>query len=68
MTSVRELTYEERATWGECPVCGAPHGEFCNPDIGFPVGRGLDGFPIPGGTHIGRLRRAPRRVKEVPCE
>lgn len=24
ITPVRELTYEERAKWGTCPICSAP--------------------------------------------
>lgn len=47
----RDLTAEERFIWGECPVCHVPHGEQCEP------GR--------EGAHLGRLTRAPFKVKLV---
>lgn len=54
MKPVREATYEERATWGECPVCHAPDGQWCSPE----------------GTqrvHLGRLMNAPLYVRLVPA-
>lgn len=36
----------EAATYGECPVCRAKEGEFCNPEQGA------------YGTHYGRVRMA----------
>ncbi len=63
----RELTYAERATWGECPVCHAPHGEWCNGEVGIPLGRTLSGNLPSDGVHLGRLQRAPARVKVVPA-
>lgn len=55
MEQARELTYEERATFGECPVCHAPHGERCDGNQGFSFGG-----PKTGGVHLGRLNNAPR--------
>lgn len=64
---IRELTYEQRATWGKCPVCLAPHGERCN-GVGSPqLGHSVNGGPIHQGVHLGRIQRAPIRVREVPA-
>jgi len=46
MITLRELTIEERATWGTCPVCKAEHLERCDCD----------------GAHIARLVNAPQFV------
>lgn len=62
----RDTTYAERATWGECPVCKAQHGEPCNPDIGFSVGLTSAGLPPRDGAHLGRLQHAPRRIELRP--
>ena len=62
---IRESTYEERATWGECPACHAKHGEPCNPDVGIPLGVNINGMPPREGAHLGRLQRAPMRVQLV---
>lgn len=62
---VRELTYEERATWGTCPVCSAPHGEFCNSNVGFSLGRNVNGEIPPNGVHLGRLQNAPLKAQLV---
>lgn len=59
----RELSYNERAAYGECPVCHAKHGERCNPNIGNPWGLNAR----ENGAHLGRLTNAPMRVREVPC-
>jgi len=56
---VRKLTYEERATWGKCPVCQAGPGEWCNPQIGVAMGRTVYGEPPNQGAHMGRLQEAP---------
>lgn len=64
---IRELSYEERAKWGDCPWCGAKDGEACRPEIGFVLGRTVDGKPPTDGVHLGRLQRAPMRVREVPA-
>lgn len=61
----REATFEERATWGECPACHAKHGEWCNPDVGFPLGMNIHGKCAENGVHLGRLQRAPSRVRLV---
>lgn len=47
-----DLTAEEKVTWGECPVCNAPHGERCRQEQG-----------LPPGTHLERLRNAPNRIE-----
>jgi len=59
----RETTYAERATWGECPVCNAKHGVPCDGNIGIALGRNVNGEPAPEGAHLGRLQRAPLRVR-----
>lgn len=65
----RELTYEERATWGTCKVCGAGPGEWCHASVGIQLGQRLDGRPMATGegAHLGRLQDAPLRVKLVAC-
>ena len=62
----RELTYDERATYGECPVCHAKHGEWCDGNIGVPLGQSVSGYPTSNGVHLGRIQRAPMAVREVP--
>jgi hypothetical protein len=64
----RDLTYEERATWGPCPICHAPHGQPCNPEVGLALGRNAHGEIPAGGAHLGRLQRAPDRVRLVPVQ
>lgn len=66
MNNEREATYEERATWGDCPVCHAGHGEWCRA-TGIPLGVKVGGaMPVQGdGAHLGRLQRAPKFVKLV---
>lgn len=56
-----EMTYEERATFGECPVCKAPHGEWCHPEVGIQLGHRVGGGPSRQGegAHLGRLQAAP---------
>jgi hypothetical protein len=46
MIIVKKLTYEERATWGVCPVCNASAGDQCKG----------------GGPHIARLINAPQQI------
>lgn len=58
-TIFKELTYEERATWGECPICQAKHGEWCDGMRGIAVGRTVDGGVPENGVHLGRLNKAP---------
>jgi len=57
----RETTFEERATWGKCPVCGAGQGEWGLSTVGFSLGVIPDGK----GVHLGRLQNAPQLVKLV---
>lgn len=52
----RELSYDERASWGECPSCGAKHGEWCKDAKQGPQ----------HGVHLGRLTNAPLAVREIP--
>ncbi len=61
-----ELTFEERAIWGECPVCHAADGEPCNGDIGIPLGRTINGDLPKGGAHLARLQRAPTIIGIQP--
>ena len=67
-TAPRELTYDERATWGECPVCHAKQGEWCDGAYGIALGRTANGELPEHGVHLGRLQRAPKRVRMVVCE
>jgi hypothetical protein len=62
----RELSFEDRAKWGECPVCHAKDGEACNGHVGILLGRTVSGEPPADGAHLGRLQRAPFVVREVP--
>ena len=65
---IRQLSVDERMTWGNCPVCSATHGTRCNPDVGIALGRTVSGLPPTEGTHLARLQRAPFKVQEVPCD
>ena len=60
----RKLTYEERAVWGECPVCHAKHGEKCDFSVGIPLGVNVNGEHPKDGAHFGRLMNAPYYVSE----
>lgn len=62
----RVLTYDERATYGDCPVCGAAHGERCDSNVGFRFGQTASGSAPADGVHLGRLNSAPFEVLEVP--
>jgi hypothetical protein len=55
-TTIRDLTFEERSVFGECPVCKAKDGEPCDSRKGINLADGNE------GAHLGRLIRAPRRV------
>lgn len=50
---IHDLTYDQRATWGWCPICQVKHGERCKP-----VGSGEQSW-----THTDRIDRAPLRVR-----
>lgn len=60
-----DMTYEERSTFGTCPVCGATQGNLCNPYVGIALGWRADGNVGWGGAHLGRLNNAPRRKKTI---
>ena len=64
----RDTTLEERLTWGDCPICGAKHGEYCLPTA-LQLGTRLDGKPMTQGegVHLARIQHAPRRVRLVPA-
>ena len=66
---VRELSFEERCRWGTCPACSAPHGTACRASVGIQLGTRVDGRKLQDGegAHLGRLNRAPLRVREVPA-
>lgn len=49
------LTYEERSTWGECPICGAKAGVPCTPDT--PANAPAEFTDT--GAHVARLVNAP---------
>lgn len=67
---VRELTFDERSKWGECPTCKAPHGEYYHADVGLQLGVRVDGRRMRDGegVHLSRLQRAPSKVREVAVE
>jgi hypothetical protein len=54
-----KLTYEQRATFGWCPVCQAKPDQWCDPTRGIILGWTVDGRLPPSGVHLGRLQRAP---------
>ena len=51
---MHDLTYDQRAIWGTCPVCRAPHGERCSP---------TDELEAHRWTHGVRIQKAPQRVR-----
>ena len=63
----RETTFEERATWGECPICHAKHGEWCFAEVGFQLGMKISGgrMETGEGVHLARLSKAPMKVKLI---
>ena len=61
--SVHTLTVEELMVWGTCPVCEAPPGEKCYPEVGLSLGSTVHGKPPTNGVHIGRLNAAPKTVR-----
>jgi len=52
-----ELTYDERATWGTCPICNATPGQWCDGEIGLRFGGQIPHH----GVHIARLQAAPTK-------
>lgn len=67
---IKELTWDERITWGECQVCHAKHGESCRSEIGLHMGCRVCGGKVKTGegVHLGRLQHAPSFVRMVGCE
>lgn len=51
---IHDLTYDQRAVWGTCPVCRAKHGERC---------RLYDALGTHEWTHTSRIEQAPARVR-----
>lgn len=62
----RDLTWDERRSWGTCPVCEALHGSPCHPEVGLRLGVTVDGRPPADGVHLGRLQAAPQRIRLTP--
>jgi hypothetical protein len=58
---VEDLTYDERSTWGTCPVCKATEGNPCHLEVGFSLGVNINGERPTKGVHLGRLNNAPER-------
>jgi hypothetical protein len=54
---IKHLTYEERATWANCPICEALHGELCA--VLADDEAGYRDSELGPGVHIGRLVNAP---------
>lgn len=65
---IKELTFEERAIWGECAICGAKHGERCRGEVGIALGQNVRWQPPADGAHLARLNAAPHRVQLVPLK
>lgn len=67
MSRERELTLDDRARWGDCPVCQAKDGEYCHADVGVQMGQHVDGSRMKDGegAHLARLQKAPSVVREV---
>jgi len=67
-TPSREATYAERATWGTCPVCGAPPGISCIGDGEYAVPWLPPEVPTPRSGHLVRYNAAPLRVRLMAAE
>jgi len=67
LTGEKELTFDERARWGECPICKAQPGEYCFATVGLQLGTRADGNRMQDGdgVHMARLQKAPSKVKLV---
>lgn len=61
MIELRKLTYDERAVWGVCPVCGAKPGKPC-------IKMTTDWKPSKllqaKGAHMARLVNAPETAAQ----
>lgn len=62
---IQIMSYEDRARWGVCPSCAAPHGVFCFPPANAYVA--ADQRTIVK-AHLGRLQAAPERVALVAVD
>ena len=60
----RILAFDEHATWGKCPECGAPQGVVCVTADGQPIWN----VPPFDEYHMVRFLRAPLQVCEVAVE
>lgn len=62
---IKQLTFDDRAKWGECPTCGAEDGQYCNADAGIQLGKKVNGerMKTGEGAHLSRLNNAPHKVK-----
>ena len=67
MELIKELTFEDRSTWGDCSVCKAVHGEACDSNVGISLGLNAYGKRPIDGAHLARLQAAPYKIKIVPC-
>ena len=56
-----ELTYDERATYGTCPVCKKGPSQWCDGSMGLSFG----GQMPEHGVHLGRLQAAPKEKSTV---
>lgn len=56
----RPATFEERATWGNCPVCGAKSGQRCLTKNATIVAENKDNW-----AHFERIDKAPTSVRLV---
>lgn len=61
----RSATWEERRTWGTCPICSAPPGSPCNPSVGLLLGHPATEAELDAGVHLLRLQAAPHFVQLV---
>ncbi len=59
---IKTLTIDERAIWGDCPVCGAKHGEPCDPTQGVSLGVSAEFAETGPCAHAARLLNAPQRA------
>jgi hypothetical protein len=57
---IQQLTYEDRAVYGTCPVCSAQPGEPCDMSQGIPLDVPTELSDT--GTHTARLINAPTQA------
>lgn len=65
----KTLTFNERATWGDCPDCGAKDGQWCRADTAGIVYTAF-GQAVKVGefAHTKRITASPERVRLVPIK